>query len=67
MPEAQSPDDVTPMLDALVSRMLETDPSARPSSMQEVLELLQEAARDGMRGMLASDLFAPLRRRANPC
>ena len=41
--------DTPPMIDALVGRMLETDPSARPSSMQEVLELLNEASRDGMR------------------
>jgi len=41
--------DTPPMLDALVSRMLETDPNARPGSMQEVLELLNEASRDGMR------------------
>jgi hypothetical protein len=41
--------DTPPMMDALVSRMLETDPSARPESMKEVLELLQEASRDGMR------------------
>lgn len=41
--------DTPPLIDALVSRMLETDPSARPTSMQEVLELLQEASRDGER------------------
>jgi serine/threonine protein kinase len=41
--------DTPPMIDALVSRMLETDPSARPSSMEEVVELLNEASRDGMR------------------
>ena len=41
--------DTPPMIDALVSRMLETDPSARPSSMDEVVELLNEASRDGMR------------------
>src|SRR5262249_27257846 len=40
--------DTPPMLDSLVSRMLETDPSARPSSMKEVQEQLHEAARYGL-------------------
>jgi tetratricopeptide (TPR) repeat protein len=41
--------DTPPLLESVVSRMLETDPDARPSSMQEVLELLQEVAREGLR------------------
>ncbi len=41
--------DTPPMLDALVSRMLETDPAARPACMKQVVELLQEASRDGLR------------------
>ena len=41
--------DVPPVLDNLVYRMLETDPSARPGSVEEMLELLQDALRDAAR------------------
>jgi len=41
--------DVPPVLDNLVYRMLETDPSARPGSVEEMLELLQDALRDASR------------------
>ncbi|HEY3495083.1 MAG TPA: protein kinase, partial [Polyangiaceae bacterium] len=36
-------------VDHLVNRMLETDPSARPSSMREVLDLLDDASRETAR------------------
>jgi eukaryotic-like serine/threonine-protein kinase len=38
--------DVPNVLDNLVQRMLETDPIARPASVEEVLELLKDALRD---------------------
>ena len=39
-----------PMLvEGLVGRMLETDPEARPASMREVLELLNDASREAVR------------------
>jgi tetratricopeptide (TPR) repeat protein len=41
--------DVPTLVDALVCRMLETDPSSRPSSMREVLELLGECAHEASR------------------
>ena len=37
--------DVPPIVDAVVHRMLETDPAARPGSMAEVIEMLEEALR----------------------
>ncbi|HEV8245536.1 MAG TPA: protein kinase, partial [Polyangiaceae bacterium] len=47
--------DVPPVLDNLVHRMLETEPSARPGSVVEVLELLRDALRDAAR-ILPTDL-----------
>jgi eukaryotic-like serine/threonine-protein kinase len=41
--------DVPGAVDHLVNRMLETDPSCRPSSMREVLELLGDASRETAR------------------
>jgi eukaryotic-like serine/threonine-protein kinase len=41
--------DVPGAVDNLVNRMLETDPSARPSSMREVLDLLGDASRETAR------------------
>jgi serine/threonine protein kinase/tetratricopeptide (TPR) repeat protein len=41
--------DVPGAVDHLVNRMLETDPSARPGSMQEVLDLLGDASRETAR------------------
>jgi eukaryotic-like serine/threonine-protein kinase len=38
-----------PVVDNLVSRMLQTDPAARPDSMAEVLEMLEDAARESAR------------------
>ena len=35
--------DVPPIIDAIVHRMLETDPAARPGSMAEVIEMLEAA------------------------
>jgi tetratricopeptide (TPR) repeat protein len=41
--------DIPTLVDALVCRMLETDPSSRPSSMREVLDLLGECAHEASR------------------
>jgi tetratricopeptide (TPR) repeat protein len=41
--------DVPPLVDGLVNRMLETDPAARPSTLREVLDLLQDASLEAMR------------------
>ncbi len=41
--------DVPLAVDGLVGSMLETDPSARPSSMREVLEMLAAASREAAR------------------
>ena len=41
--------EVPTLVDGLVGRMLETDPEARPGSMREVLELLNDASREATR------------------
>jgi serine/threonine protein kinase len=41
--------DVPPVVDNLVQRMLETDPAARPASIAELRELVQEAVEDAER------------------
>ncbi len=51
--------DAPPVLDNLVHRMLETDPSLRPGSVEEVLEILQDALRDAAR--ISFSEFEPVR------
>ncbi len=41
--------DVPPLVESLVGRMLELDPAARPGSMREVLEILEDASRETAR------------------
>jgi tetratricopeptide (TPR) repeat protein len=41
--------DVPPLVEGLVGRMLELDPEARPASMREVLEVLEDASRETAR------------------
>jgi predicted ATPase len=51
--------DVPAVLDNLVHRMLETDPILRPASVDEVLEILQDALRDAAR--ISFSEFEPVR------